>query len=130
MGPHSTIKFPRMKMFTYVVVLLGSLLTMPAAFAQEAWPKSFTTADGTVIKLYQFQPESFADNTLKGRAAISVLETGKSDPIFGVAWFKATTVTNGNMVQVQSARINSIKLPGSDSDDKMDQLAETLESQI
>ncbi len=44
---------------------------------------------GPIIKLYQWQPESFADNTLKAHAAISVTESGKSEPVFGVAWLKA-----------------------------------------
>jgi hypothetical protein len=126
----STIKLACMKIFTLVGVLLGSLLLAHSAFAQESWPKTTTASNGTVIKMYQWQPESMADNTLNARAAISVLESGKTDPVFGVAWFKATTTTNGNEVQVQSLHINDIKLPGEENDDKLEALAVAMEGQV
>lgn len=77
-------------MKTALAICLSSLLFVVlfsgSAFAQEAqqdWPKSFSTDDGTVVKIYQPEPESFSNNILKSRWAISVLQTGKADPIFG-----------------------------------------------
>src|ERR1700751_2071646 len=61
---------------------------------QQDWPRSFTTDDGTVIKIYQPQPESFADNVLKSRWAISVTPQGKSDPVFGTFWSVANVETD------------------------------------
>ena len=102
-----------MKIFyTFICVLGASLLGSQSLLAQETWPKSFTQSNGTVVKLYQWQPESFGDNTLKARSAISILESGKTDPVFGMAWLRATTQSNGSTVQVVSARVQSIKLPG------------------
>ncbi|WP_207511209.1 hypothetical protein [Longitalea luteola] len=118
-----------MKIFTLVAVLLGSMLTH-LVMAQENWPKTATTAEGAIIKLYQWQPDSFADNSLKAHAAISVLESGKSEPVFGVAWLKATTVTEGSQVQVQSIYITNIKLPGETNDDKLEGIASTLEEKV
>ncbi len=69
-----------MKIFTLVAVLVGSMITH-MVMAQDSWPKTTTTSEGTIIKLYQWQPESFADNTLQAHAAISVLENGKSEPV-------------------------------------------------
>jgi hypothetical protein len=115
-----------MKIFTLVAVLVGSLITH-LALAQDSWPKTATTSEGTIIKLYQWQPESFADNTLKAHAAISVLENGKSEPVFGVAWLKATTETDGSQVNVKSIYITNIKLPGETNDDKLETLANTME---
>jgi len=115
-----------MKIFTLVAVLVSSMLTH-LVMAQENWPKTATTSDGTIIKLYQWQPESFEDNTLKAHAAISVLDNGKSEPVFGVAWLKATTVTEGSQVNVKSVYITNIKLPGQTNDDTLEIIANTME---
>jgi hypothetical protein len=118
-----------MKIFTLLAVVLGSMLTH-LVMAQDSWPKTATTSDGTIIKLYQWQPESFADNTLKAHAAISVMENGKSEPVFGVAWLKATTESQGDQVQVKSIYITNIKLPGEDDDAKLEKYANTLEDRV
>lgn len=118
-----------MKIFTLVAVLLGSMITH-LVMAQENWPKTVTTADGAIIKLYQWQPDSFADNSLKAHAAISILESGKSEPVFGVAWLKAATVTEGSQVLVQSIYITNIKLPGENNDDKLEGIASSMEDKV
>lgn len=119
-----------MKIFTLVAVMCSTLLTYAALAQDNTWPKTATTPEGAVVKLYEWQPESFADNTLQAHAAISVLEPGKSEPVFGVAWLKATTVNNGQQVQVQSIYITNIKLPGETNDDKLESLAKTMEGQV
>lgn len=118
-----------MKIFTLLAVVLGSMITH-LVMAQDSWPKTATTSDGTIIKLYQWQPESFADNTLKAHAAISIMESGKSEPVFGVAWLKATTESQGDQVQVKSIYITNIKLPGEDDDAKLEKYANTLEDRV
>lgn len=117
-------------LFTFLCVLGGTLLSGLSVSAQDAWPKTFTTPQGAVIKLYQWQPESYSGNTLQAKAAISVLESGKTDPVFGMAWLKATTSNNGSRVQVEKAQVENIKLPGETSDDKLDDYADALEQQI
>ena len=42
-----------MKIFTLVAVLVGSMITH-LVMAQENWPKTATTSEGTIIKLYQW----------------------------------------------------------------------------
>src|SRR6185437_3684634 len=66
----------------------------PPPQQQQQWPRSFTTDDGTVVKIYQPQAEGFADNILKSRWAISVLEPGKQDPVFGTFWSVANVETD------------------------------------
>ena len=88
----------------------------PAPQQQQAqdWPRSFTTDDGTVVKIYQPQPESFSDNVLKSRWAISVLQNGKSDPVFGTFWSVANVETDkdARRVIIQSVKVPNIKFPG------------------
>ena len=63
------------------VFLLLAILWVGTAAAQApdvAWPREVKAADGTVITVYQPQVERWADNSLSGRAAVSVLRPGES----------------------------------------------------
>ena len=44
-----------------------------------AWPREAKGTDGTVITVYQPQVESWAENLLKGRAAVSILKPGEKE---------------------------------------------------
>lgn len=89
------------------------------SFAQNVWPKSFTAQDGKLIKVYQWQPESFSNGTLQANAAISVTEKGKSEPSFGMVWLTASTFTNGQQVTVDKVEVNAVKLPDAESDEQL-----------
>lgn len=120
-----------MKSFYTLLCMLGSTLLFGLSVtAQDAWPKTITTPQGTVIKLYQWQPESYSGNNLKAKAAISVLESGKPDPVFGMVWLTATTENNGNRVLVKQAQMENIKLPAEVYDGNLEKYADALEQYI
>lgn len=101
--------------------------------SQQDWPRSFTTDDGTVIKVYQPQPESFSDNVLKSRWAISVLQTGKTDPVFGTFWSIANVETDrdNRRVVIQSVRVPNVRFPGGQQDDNFNNsLKSALEANL
>jgi hypothetical protein len=115
--------------FFFVLFLFGS------AYAQEAqqdWPKSITSDDGTVIKIYQPQPEAFSDNVLKSRWAISVLQSGKPDPVFGTFWSVANVETDrdNRRVIIQSLKVPNVKFPGQPDESFTNGLKATLEAQL
>jgi len=112
---------------TILISLISMLFYSFATQAQESWPKSVKGSDGSTIKIYQFQPESFNNNSLKASAAISITKEGSTDPVFGVAWLEAVTSTQGQQVQIESIKINSIKLPGDISDEALNALQDELE---
>ncbi len=116
------------KKFTTLLSLIGIMLFSFVSRAQEAWPKTIKNSDGSTIKLYQFQPESYNNNLLKASAAISILKEGSNEPVFGVAWLQAVTATRGSSVEVVSLQINSIKLPGDLTDAQLDQIQESIEN--
>ncbi len=82
-----------------------------AVFAQQNWPKSITGDNGDLIKIYQPQVESYSNGNLKARSAISVIQDGKTDPVFGAFWWDANVSDNGRAVTVQSINISNIKFP-------------------
>jgi hypothetical protein len=99
---------------------------------QQDWPRSFTTDDGTVVKIYEPQPESFSDNVLKSRWAISVLQSGKSDPVFGTFWSVSNVETDrdNRRVVIQSVKVPNVKFPGQVDDNFTSSLKTALETNL
>jgi hypothetical protein len=112
-----------------IIFLVCFLAVAVVGHPQSEWPKSITAADGTVIDIYQPQPESFAGNTLKSRSAFSVLEPGASDPIFGVFWSTATVETDrdARLVAIESIKVNDLKIPADTSRSEKSHIESTLE---
>jgi hypothetical protein len=98
---------------------------------QQDWPRSFTTDDGTVVKVYQPQPEAFSDNVLKSRWAISVTQPGK-DPVFGTFWSVAQVETDrdNRRVVIQSVKVPNVKFPGQTDDNFTNSLKTALEANL
>ena len=113
--------------------ILGmALLFSSFAIAQEDWPRIINASDGTVIKMYQPEPESFSANVLKFRSAISVTETGHTEPIFGTFWAisKVQTDRDNRQLGIESLSVTDIKIPAETDQNKIDYIKTTLESQI
>src|SRR5580704_9390499 len=123
-----------MKIFTRIIVLMCSALFAfsTSKAAQDEWPKTITAADGSIIKIYEPQPESFKGNILKARAAISIIENGKTDPTFGTFWAVATVETDrdSRVMSIQSVKIPNIKFPGQEDPNMISSLKTTLETQL
>ncbi|MDR3713420.1 MAG: hypothetical protein P4L51_11425 [Puia sp.] len=100
--------------------------------SQEEWPKTITEDDGTIIKIYEPQPEAFSDNTMKARWAISVLQSGKTDPTFGTFWTVANVETDrdNRRVAIQSVKVPNIKFPGGADENMNNILKSELEAQL
>ncbi len=123
-----------------VSVLSGSAYAQQAppsgppaqAEQQQDWPRSFTMDDGTVVKIYQPQPESFSNNILKSRWAVSVLQPGKTDPVFGTFWSVANVETDrdARRVVIQSAKVPNVKFPGQPDENFTNSMKTALEANL
>lgn len=104
----------------------------PQQEQQQEWPRSFTMDDGTVVKIYQPQPESFANNIMKSRWAISVLQPGKQDPVFGTFWSVANVETDrdARRVVIQSAKVPNVKFPGTPDENFINSMKTALETNL
>jgi hypothetical protein len=122
-----------MKHLLSLFIITGSLFFVcPAAHAQDdAWPKTITAPDGSIIKLYEPQPESFSGNILKTRSAVSLQQNDK-DPIFGTVWAVETVETDrdNRVLNVVSAKIPNLKFATPQDANTTSYLKTTLESQI
>src|SRR3984957_19445360 len=134
-------------MRTIFSMLLSVLFFSGTAFAQQAppqqqagpgpsqqpdWPRTFTTDDGTVVKIYQPAPESFSDNVMKSRWAISVLQPGKTDPVFGTFWSVSNVETDkdSRRVIIQSAKVPNVRFPGQPDENFISSLKTSLETNL
>ena len=90
--------------------------------AQDAWPKKITAADGTVISIYQLQPESLKGNMLTARAAISVQDLGAGSPVFGAFWSKDRIATDrdNRLVMLDSVTVTDIRIPADSNNNSRD----------
>ena len=122
-----------MKHFLKKIVIAGfSIMLCYVGHAQSVWPLAISANDGTVIKVYQFQPDSFKGNTLKSISAISVLRNGSNNPDFGTIWStsKVETDRNTRQLSIDSISITDIKIPADTNENDLNQIRATLESKL
>ena len=119
-------------LITKQLALILSIFLFSFVRAQEDWPKTITSSDGSVIKVYQPEPESFSGNVYKFRSAFSVIENGATDPIFGTFWTTSRVQTDrdNREVVMESATVTDLKLPAESDQTKLDLFRSTLETQL
>lgn len=110
--------------------LILLIILWDSALAQ--WPKEIKAKNGAEITIYQPQPESLKGDKVGGRSAFSVKEIVGNDPVFGVFWYTATVATNRDTrtVELESIKINDVKLPGITDTTKIVKLKKLLETEI
>ena len=108
------------------------MLTVGTINAQDEWPKIINSPDGATIKIYQPQPESFAGNIFKFRAAISVQTAGQDEPTFGTIWSVANVATDKDTrrINILSIKVPNLKLAADTDLNKINYLKTVLETQV
>ena len=89
-----------------------------AAMEDQYWPMEITSPHGKIL-VYQPQPETFKDNVLTGRAAVSVTLNQKTTPAFGAIWFTAilTTDLDKRTFDLQRVKVTKVKFPETSPDE-------------
>src|ERR1700681_291019 len=126
--------YMKMKLLTIKCFLLSvSLLAFGFSRADDTdWPKVISTSNGTQIKVYEPEPESFKGNTLMFRSAISVLSNGSNDPVFGAFWATAKVQTDrdNRTLVINALDVTSIRIPAIEGQDTIDYIDNALETQF
>lgn len=122
-GCKRAIKFIRMNMNVHkkAIVVLAFLLTglgILRAAEELGWPREITQKKMTAT-FYQPQLESYIDNMLEGRMAISLQEKG-GNLVFGAVWFKTTVFTDKEerTVTFQDLKFEAVKFPEMEASDQ------------
>ncbi|MFZ3374044.1 MAG: hypothetical protein WA183_00645 [Chthoniobacterales bacterium] len=76
------------------------------------WPLEISGPQGTAI-VYQPQPESFKDDQISARVAVSTQARGEKAPVFGAAWITARVSTDrdARTVTVIDVQVPKVKFP-------------------
>ena len=103
----------------------------PAPAPDVAWPREAKGADGTVITVYQPQIESWADNQVKGRAAVAVKRPGEDEPRYGVLELSARTAIDkgADVATLSDLRVTKSNFPGA-SEAEAKQYLDTLRTAV
>lgn len=126
-----------MKKYTISGILLAvSLLVLSLAGnsqdgeSQFSWPREIETEKGALITLYQPQLESFEQDILVGRMAVSV-KAKDNDLVFGALWFSAILLTDLDTRTAVLDGLNITRTHFPDADpEKVDAFARMLEEEI
>ena len=79
---------------------------------KEAWPRQ-ASIDGTSVTVYQPQVESWQNNQLTGRAAVSLQDQASPTPIFGVVWLTSRTEVDKetHQVSLEDMKVAKVNFP-------------------
>lgn len=116
---------------TYILCLLMTVSILTTAHAADpGWPREINAASATII-MYQPQVETFKDNKLTGRAAVSVTPKGKTEPVFGAIWISARVETDRDtrMVEILEVDVTRVRLPDATAEQEK-KFADLLEKEI
>jgi hypothetical protein len=122
-----------MRIFAFLFPISVCLASSIGASAQEQWPQTLNASDGSIIRIYEPQPESFKGNILKGRAAFSIGGPGNTaEALFGTFWAIATVETDKDTrtVHILSVKIPNLKLARDSDASKINFLRGELEAGI
>ena len=90
-------------LISIVIIFTGN------SFSQDeelVWPRELETKEG-LVTIYQPQLESFKNDTLEGRMAISI-KPAEGEMLFCAAWFKARLSTD---LDARTATLETMEIP-------------------
>ena len=111
-------------------LLVVCILFLRMSLYADDWPREVLSSEGT-ITMYQPQIESYSGNSMKARAAVSMIPIGKDEPVFGAIWVTCRVLTDRptRTVKIEEMEVRRIRFPeGTDADTA--KIAEALEEVI
>jgi hypothetical protein len=114
-----------MKYFAIILVICSTTVLY-----SDDWPREISSSEG-LITMYQPQVEKYSGNTLRARAAVSVVPAGKENPVFGAVWVSCRVFTDrpSRTVKLEEMEVRKIKFPARTKADTA-AIAEALEKEI
>jgi hypothetical protein len=112
------------------ILFLALVFGRPSLAAQDPWPKRFEHPKGTVV-MYQPQLESFHDDILTGRAAVSVKTKDMKSPVFGAVWLSGRVLTDRDtrMATISEVKVTDAKFPNA-KPEQMEKVKTFLNSEM
>ena len=113
-----------------VALLLVAGLAGASRAADSEWPKKFVHPEASVV-LYQPQLETFKEDKLTARSAVSVQKKGEKQPVFGVVWFSARVATDRDKRMATIEGVEATKVKFADAKPEQEEKLRTfLENEV
>ena len=99
-------------------LLVVCIMFFTISLYADDWPREVLSSEGT-ITMYQPQIESYTGNSMKARAAVSMIPIGKDEPVFGAIWVTCRVLTDRptRTVKIEEMEVRRIRFPeGTDAD--------------
>ena len=124
--PHGSLRM----ILGLAVACMVALAASPVLADEEDWPVQIDVPKGTIV-IYQPQVETFKNNELTGRAAVSVTLSGKTEPVFGAVWMKARVDTDRDtrMVRILDLKVSRARFAEATPDQEK-QLVDIIEKEF
>ena len=115
------------------VTVFAFLVGMTAVHVQAAegdWPIRIDNPNASIL-VYQPQVETFTEDKLTGRTAVSITKTGETEPVFGAMWIDARVQTDRDtrMVSILEAKVTRVRFAEA-TEEKEKQLGDIIEKEI
>ena len=106
-----------------------AIFTSTGLYAAD-WPREIQSPEGT-ITIYQPQVDSFKQNQLSARTAVSIIRTGSSEPVFGAIWIDCRVLTDrpSRTVRLEDVKVKEIKFPKGTTEETA-AISRTLEEEM
>ncbi|MCF6169970.1 MAG: hypothetical protein L3J66_03220 [Bacteroidales bacterium] len=117
-----------------LLIIVSLFIAVTSIFAGEGtgfhWPKEIVK-DKTTVTLYQPQYDSFNNNILEGRMALSV-KIKDQELIFGALWFKARLATDleERTAVIENLDIERVYFPGIEDTTKIEKFSRLLTEEV
>ena len=111
-------------------LLIAIITFWPIVLCADDWPREVMSSEGT-ITMYQPQIESYSGNSMKARAAVSIVPIGKDEPVFGAIWIDCRVMTDRptRTVKLEEMEVRRIRFPSETNADTA-KIADALEEVI
>ena len=102
----------RVMMQRIVILFFVAISSVLPIRAEDSWPKVIDFEQGT-LTIYQPQADSYENDVLEGRAAVSWTESAGGAPIFGAVWLTMRVEVNRDerMVYVRRLEVPEVRFP-------------------
>jgi hypothetical protein len=116
-------------MFSVALALVATVAA--AGEAWSFWPQQIEAGEW-IVTVYQPQTDSFEQDRLESRAAVSVKRAdGSGEPVFGAVWLSSRVEVDrdARLMSVRSLEVPQVRFADSEREDR-DALAKLLETEI
>ncbi len=117
--------------FNLFAVVFTIILCSDLNAAEGDWPLEIVAAEAKIV-IYQPQLESFKEDRLTARSAVSATKTGTTEPVFGALWFEARVSTDrdSRLVTILDVNVTKVKFPHTPNPAKVEKFSNLVKKEI